>query len=122
MPAKSVAQRRLFALALQYKRGKIEDVSDEVKDLAEMPEEKLKDYAGTPEEGLPDKVEENTKVLNYDDFIHLYEMEATPVNTPGMGNVTPGEVGEVGSSDKFSSSYADWLEKKRKDEEEDEDE
>jgi hypothetical protein len=60
MPAKSKAQRRLFALALQYKLGKIEksEVSDEIVDLAKLPEDTLKDYAETPEKDLPDQVEE----------------------------------------------------------------
>ena len=41
MPAYSKAQRRLFALALQFKRGEIpvSKVSDEVKDLSKLPEE-----------------------------------------------------------------------------------
>ena len=46
MPAYSKAQRRLFALALQFKRGEIpvSKVSDEVKDLSKLPEETLRDY------------------------------------------------------------------------------
>jgi hypothetical protein len=65
MPAQSKAQRRLFALALQYKRGKIEksEVSDDVIDLSKLPEETLKDYAETPENDLPDHVDETTGIV-----------------------------------------------------------
>ncbi len=61
MPAKSKAQRRLFALALKFKEGKLEniDVSDEVKELSKLPDEILKDYAGTAEKNLPSKVDES---------------------------------------------------------------
>ena len=60
MPAVSKAQRRLFALALQYKKGELKDsdASDAVKDLAKMPMKDLKDFAYTDEKGLPDKVDE----------------------------------------------------------------
>ena len=57
MPATSKSQRRLFGLALSYKRGEAIDVSDEVKKLAELPEETLKDYASTSEEGLPENLQ-----------------------------------------------------------------
>ena len=58
MPAKSIAQRRLFALALQFKRGEIKssEVSDEIIELSRLPEEKLKDYASTSEKDLPEPV------------------------------------------------------------------
>jgi len=64
MPAQSKAQRRLFALALQFKRGELfaSEVSDEVKELSKLPEKDLKDYAETKEEGLPDKVSEEVTV------------------------------------------------------------
>ena len=70
MPAKSKAQRRFFALALQYKRGEIEssEVSDEVKELSKLPEKTLKDFAETSEKNLPSEIEENemnTLNLNY---------------------------------------------------------
>jgi hypothetical protein len=60
MPAKSKSQRRLFAIALQYKRGELkkDEVSDEVIELSKQSEEVLKDYAKTKEDNLPDKVEE----------------------------------------------------------------
>jgi hypothetical protein len=57
MPAQSKSQRRLFGLALSYKRGEVIDVSDDVKKLAELPEETLKDYAETSEEGLPENLQ-----------------------------------------------------------------
>jgi hypothetical protein len=64
MPAKSKAQRRLFALALQYKRGELSksEVSDEVIELSELPEKTLEDYAKTSEKDLPDHVEETTAI------------------------------------------------------------
>ena len=47
--AKSKAQRRLFGMALAYKRGKLTgNVSDSIKKMADsITEEKLKQYAGT---------------------------------------------------------------------------
>ena len=57
MPAKSKSQRRLFAIALRYKLGDIEDVSDDVKELSKLPEETLRDFASTPEKGLPENLE-----------------------------------------------------------------
>jgi hypothetical protein len=97
MPATSKAQRRLFALALQYKRGELSasDVSDEVKELSELPKKTLRDYAKTKESDLPDKVKE---MLNLN----------PNVNVQGMGDVSsPGDPGtlnqfaaqEVGSGD-----------------------
>ena len=40
MPAQSKSQRRLFGLALSYKRGEATDVSDEVKELSKLPEKR----------------------------------------------------------------------------------
>jgi len=60
MPAKSKSQRRLFALALQYKRGEYEgEASNEVKELSKLPEKTLKDYAETSEKGLPENIQLN---------------------------------------------------------------
>ena len=90
MPAQSKAQRRLFALALQFKRGEIaaSEVSDEVKDLSKLPEETLRDYAKTKEGDLPDHVEE-TVTLNPN------------MNVQGMG---PVELpGNPGSADSFAT-------------------
>ena len=58
--AKSKSQRKLFGMALAYKRGELEDseVSDEIKELSELPEDKLRDYAKTKEKDLPEKVDE----------------------------------------------------------------
>lgn len=57
MPAKSKSQRRLFGLALSYKRGEAnEEVSDDVKKLSELPEKTLKKYASTPEKELPENL------------------------------------------------------------------
>jgi hypothetical protein len=90
MPAQSKSQRRLFALALQYKRGELSasDISDEIKDLSKLPEETLRDYAKTKESGLPDYVEE-TVTLNPN------------MNVQGMGDVAL--PGNPGSADSFST-------------------
>lgn len=90
MPAQSKAQRRLFALALQYKRGEIStsNISDEVKELSKLPEEKLRDYAKTKEKDLPDYVEE-TVTLNPN------------MNIQGMGPVE--FPGNPGSADSFAT-------------------
>jgi len=64
-------------------------------------------------------------IQTFNDFVEtsklVQEMEATPTNTPGMGNVQPGEIGgAIGSGDRFDNSSAkevdDWdeWEKKRK--------
>lgn len=90
MPAQSKAQRRLFALALQYKRGELSasEASDEVKELSKLPEDTLKDYAKTKESDLPDYVEETVN-LNPN------------MNTQGMG---PVELpGNPGSADSFAT-------------------
>ena len=90
MPAQSKAQRRLFALALQFKRGELSasEVSDEVKELSKLPEEKLRDYAKTKETDLPDYVEETVN-LNPN------------MNVQGMG---PVELpGNPGSADSFAT-------------------
>ena len=90
MPAQSKAQRRLFALALQFKRGEIpaSEITDEVRDLSKLPEEKLRDYAKTKEKDLPDHVEE-TVTLNPN------------MNVQGMGSVEL--PGNPGSADSFAT-------------------
>lgn len=58
--ASSIAQQRLMALALQFKRGELENASPEVKKLASsMTEKQLRDFAKTKHKGLPEKVDEN---------------------------------------------------------------
>lgn len=62
MASKSKSQQRLFGIAYAYKKGDIpeEEVSDEVKDLADsLSLKKLKDYAETKHDDLPDKVKES---------------------------------------------------------------
>ncbi len=58
--AKSKSQRKLFGMALAYKRGELDDnkVSDEIIELSQLPEETLKEYAKTKESKLPEKVDE----------------------------------------------------------------
>jgi hypothetical protein len=91
MPAKSIAQRRLFALALLYKRGELStsEVSDEIVDLAKLPEKTLRDYAKTKEENLPQHANE--------DFLQLNPNS----NVNGMG---PASLpGNPGSADSFAT-------------------
>lgn len=107
MPAKSKAQRRLFALALQYKKGELKaaDVSDEIKDLAKLPLKDLEDFAYTDEKGLPDKVEEEAVTLNPN------------MNVQGMGAVElPGNPGSANSfaTQKVGSGDAPEGKKKKK--------
>ena len=87
MPAVSKAQRRLFALALQYKKGELKDsdASDAVKDLAKMPMKDLKDFAYTDEKGLPDKVDEETVGLNPNMNVQSMGAVELPGN-PGSAN------------------------------------
>lgn len=62
MPAKSVAQQQLMAMAYALKKGEMKstEASQEVKDLAAgMTLKQLRDYAATSHEGLPDKVKES---------------------------------------------------------------
>jgi len=58
--AVSKAQQKLMGMALAYKRGEMDDASDEVKELAKsMSEKDLEDYAETKHKGLPKKVNED---------------------------------------------------------------
>lgn len=105
MPAKSKAQRRLFALALQFKKGELKatDVSDEIKDLAKLPLKDLEDFAYTDEKGLPDKVEEEAATLNPN------------MNVQGMGDVSlPGNPGSANSFATQKVGSGDAPEGKRK--------
>jgi len=108
MPAVSKAQRRLFALALQYKKGELKDadVSDAVKDLAKMPIGDLEDFAYTKEKGLPDKVDEETVGLNPN------------MNVQGMGGVelpgSPGSANSFASQKVGSGDIPDGKKKKKK--------
>ena len=97
MPAQSKAQRRLFALALQFKRGEIaaSEISDEVKDLSKLPEDTLRDYAKTKEGDLPDHVEE-TVTLNP----NMNVQSMGPVELPGNpGSADSFVTQKVGSGD-----------------------
>ena len=67
---KSVSQnqQKLMGMALAYKRGELDNASDEVKKLASsMTEKQLKDFAKTKHAGLPVKKEEAMKTLK--DFL-----------------------------------------------------
>ncbi len=104
MPAQSKAQRRFFALALQYKKGELKasEVSDEVKELSKLPEDTLKDYVDTDEKKLPNKIKENeagTVNLNPN------------MNVQSMGNATlPGNPGSANSFSNQKTGSGDLLE------------
>ena len=111
MPAKSKAQRRFFALALQYKRGEIKDseVSDEVKELSKLPEKTLKDFAETSEKKLPSTIGENeTNAANLN----------PNMNVQGMGDVTlpgnPGSMNSFADQKVGSGDLAEPIKKKKK--------
>lgn len=75
MPAESVAQRKLAAMALKYKKGEMPNASKEVKNMAKMSVKELEKFATTPERGLPQHVEEsNEKVISEGDKI-IQELE-----------------------------------------------
>lgn len=63
--ADSKAQRRLFAIALQYKRGNIAkeelepEYAEEIIKISELPEKTLRRFAKTKEAGLPHYVKDN---------------------------------------------------------------
>lgn len=68
--AESVAQQKIMAMALAYKRGEMKDASPEVKKLADsMTEKQLRDYATTKHKGLPQKAQKVAK-------------ESAPADTP----------------------------------------
>ena len=119
MPATSKAQQRLMGMAYSLKKGEMdpEDVSQEVKDLADsMTLKQLKKYASTKHEGLPDKIEESTMktiskakwkkapkdyktvikdqkyMMEYDDergtiLVPVIVEDVSPANISGMGAV-----------------------------------
>ena len=60
MPSTSIAQQKLFGMALAYKRGDLNKCSEKIKELADsMSEKELKKYASTSHEDLPDAVKES---------------------------------------------------------------
>ena len=78
--AVSQAQQKLMGMALAYKRGEMDDASDQVKELAKsMSEKDLEDYAKTKHKGLPVKKEGLSfknlvnKLVEHDSFIDLNE-------------------------------------------------
>lgn len=107
MPAQSKAQKRLFALALQFKRGELaaSDISDEVKELSKLPEKDLKDYAKTKETDLPDYVDEDVTVN-------------PNMNVQGMGNVelpaNPGSMNSFANQEVGSGDLPEGPKKKKK--------
>jgi hypothetical protein len=102
MPAKSKSQRRLFAMALSYKRGEYEgEPSEEVKELSELPEKTLRDYAKTSEEDLPENMHLNPNM-----------------NLPGIGDATlpgnPGSINQFNNQEVGSGDLIEPTKKKKK--------
>lgn len=64
----SQAQQKMMGMALAYKRGEMDDASDEVKKLADsMSEKDLEDFAKTKHKGLPKKVDEKLDPVGKED-------------------------------------------------------
>ncbi|MBC8388807.1 MAG: DUF3008 family protein [Actinobacteria bacterium] len=64
MPAVSEKQRKLFGMALSYKRGKLKDASEEIKNLANsMSEKKLSDFASKIKKENKMKMTELIKII-----------------------------------------------------------
>jgi hypothetical protein len=98
-------------------------------EFAHMKKDKAKKEVEDEADGKVKKVKKSGKAKTFDEFVSqsqsLQEMDggvaASPVNTPGMGNVTPGE---VGSGDKWgddedederrAKSQDDWRKWKKK--------
>lgn len=80
MPAVSKAQQRLMGIAYAFKKGEIpeDEVSDEVKDLADsMSLKKLKSYASTKHDDLPDKVDEKSDYIQLKSPFRKYTVIVT---------------------------------------------
>lgn len=86
--SKSKSQRRLFGMALAYKRGELEgdEVSDEIIELSKLPEDKLKDYAETKETNLPEKIDER-KTLQVKRKYGQYDSIKVGANAPVRNNI-----------------------------------
>lgn len=110
MPAKSKAQRRFFALALQYKKGELKssEVSDEVIELSKLPVKTLEDFVKTDEKEIPNKIGENESGA----------VNLNPnMNVQSMGNAKlPGNPGSANSFSSQKTGSGDLLEpiKKKK--------
>lgn len=126
MPAVSEKQRKLFALAYAYKKGKISKnkVSDKVKKLANSVSLKtLKDFA---KKDVKESNYMNFELFKELLFINRFILEdgmATTLNTPGMGNTTPATFNQSGSGDVFSGGFYDfnYIFKDGKDEDDEDD-
>jgi hypothetical protein len=90
--AKSKSQRRLFGMALAYKKGNLDDkyASDEIIELSKLPEKDLKDYAKTKEEDLPEKIDERTIQVKrkYKDYDSINVGANAPVRTNILGFIS----------------------------------
>jgi len=62
MPAKSKSQQRFFGMVDAYKKGELENASQEIKDAANgMTSKEVKKFAKTKHKGLPEKIDEKKK-------------------------------------------------------------
>ena len=95
--AKSKSQRRLFGMALAYKKGELDDkyASNEIIELSKLPEKDLKDYAETTEDDLPEKIDER-KTMQVKRKYSEYDSIHVGVNAPVRNNIL-GYISEKGS-------------------------
>jgi hypothetical protein len=110
--AKSKSQRRLFGMALAYKKGELEDseVTDEIIKLSEMPEKDLRDYAETKEKDLPEKIEERTVQVKRKYGMH--DSISVGANAPVRANIL-GFIAEKGHCTK--DELRDFINSKNED-------
>ncbi len=128
MPAKTEKQKNFFKVVLAYKKGKIKNVSKEVKKAANsMSEKQIKDFLKDSitldflNKETNFELNEIFKILESEDFDALDIENLTDeniddiesilkeldgpsdgLNTPGMGNVSTPSNGEEGSGDEFT--------------------
>jgi hypothetical protein len=88
MPARSIKQQRLMALALGYKRGQISKskVSAEIKKLAkQMSEKDLRKFAKTKHAGLPMKVGKLESIIPIEELRKIIESSVAEVLNENVG-------------------------------------
>jgi len=98
--AESKSQRRLFGMALAYKRGELDDkdVSDKIIELSKLPEDQLKDYAKTKEDKLPEKIDER-KTVQVKRKYSQHDSVSVGANAPVRSSIL-GFISEKGSCTK----------------------
>lgn len=77
MPASSIAQQKLFGMALSCKKGELKECSSEVQKLADsMSEAELEKFASVSHETIPEKVQEELAEI-YAEFAALNEAKVS---------------------------------------------